>query len=228
MDRRIFLKRSVQLLAALPFANIASGLIPSAAAHGMASVNGGFSLSIITAHPDKALEMVQSLIQSHLGNQGRVMFTEFVIAGENISEIALVRNSRLVNYKVQSDPLSLELAKMAKQLDILTKVKDPVCLQFTSDEQSGQPEKAQVFRQNVLIEELQLSQTDKVVEVKGLKGPLAIRVNEGAVSVVETSCGHKTCVQMGSVKGAGQSIVCIPNQITIALAGSGKSDALAF
>jgi hypothetical protein len=218
----------MQMLVALPLANMASGFIPSVAAQGMASVKGGFSLSIITAYPDKALEMTQSLIQTHFGDQGRVRFTEFVVAGENISEIALVRNSRLVNYKVQSDPLSMELAKMAKRLDILTKVKDPVCLQFTSDEQSGQPEKAQVFRQNVLIEELHLSQNDKVVEVKGLKGPLAIRVNDGAVSVVETSCGHKTCVQMGSVKGAGQSIVCIPNQITIALGGSGKSDALAF
>lgn len=228
MDRRLFLKRSAQLLAALPFANMASGVIPSAMAEGISSIKGGFSLSIITVHPDKALEMAQRLIQTHFASMPSVSFTEFVVAGENICEIALVRNSRLVNYKVQNDPLSMELAKMARQLDILTKVKDPVCLQFTSAGQSVQPEKAQVFRQNILIEELSLSQNDKVVEVRGMKGPLEIRVNNGAVSVVETSCGHKTCVQMGSVKGAGQSIVCIPNQITVALAGSGKSDALAF
>lgn len=228
MDRRVFLKRSMQLLAALPLANMASGLIPSAMGQGIAPIDGGFSLNIITAYPDKALEMAQGLIQRHFGGQGRVKFTEFVVGGENISEIALIRNSRLVNYKTQNDPLSIELAKIAKNLDVLKKVNDPVCLQFTTVEQSGQPEKAQVFRQNILIEEIHLSARDKVVEVKGLKGPLAIRVNDGAVSVVETSCGHKTCVQMGSVKGAGQSIVCIPNQITVALSGSGKSDALAF
>ncbi|ACF14559.1 hypothetical protein Ctha_2107 [Chloroherpeton thalassium ATCC 35110] len=226
MDRRIFLKRSMQMLVALPFTGMATGLL-SAVEH--APAESGFSLSILTGSPEQALDMAQSLIQRHFGTAGQVQYSEFAVAGENIGEIALVKNSRLVNYKLQGDALSRDLARMARKLDVLTKVKNPTCLQFTSGAPSSQPEKVRVFRQNTLIEEVSFSaKEDKIFTVEGLKGAMSVQIKNGAVSVAETSCRHKTCVQMGTVKEAGRSLVCIPNQITVALSGSGKNDAIVF
>ncbi len=217
MDRRHFLKTSAKVLTAFPLINTVAGSIPNVLARSVDVSNEGLDLIIITAYPNEALELAQGLIQKHFSKHSRVQFTEFEMAGEHISEIALLRNKRLINYKYQNDALSLELRRMAQKLDIPAKVKNPICLKFTKGYKLHQARQAQIFRQNILIEEVDLYQPDKMIELNGVKGPMTINVKNGKIHVVDTSCQHKTCLQTGNINRTGQSVVCIPNQISIAL-----------
>ena len=41
------------------------------------------------------------------------------------------------------------------------------------------------------------------------------QIKDGLVTMEQADCGDHTCVNTGSISQAGQSIVCLPNKITI-------------
>lgn len=48
-------------------------------------------------------------------------------------------------------------------------------------------------------------------------------VKNGKIRLIKASCPDKICEKTGYIGSSGQSIVCIPNKITVAVAGSGES-----
>lgn len=58
---------------------------------------------------------------------------------------------------------------------------------------------------------------DTVVELEHL----TVHIENGAVWVDGADCGDKICERTGAINRAGQSIVCLPNGITIVIGGSG-------
>lgn len=46
---------------------------------------------------------------------------------------------------------------------------------------------------------------------------LTVRVSDGSVSVSDSDCPGQDCVRTGPISRAGQSIVCLPAQVVIAL-----------
>lgn len=52
-------------------------------------------------------------------------------------------------------------------------------------------------------------------------------IENGTVYLREASCPDKLCVHQGSISYVGQSVICLPNQVTVTIAGqSGKKEPL--
>ncbi|MDO8915695.1 MAG: NusG domain II-containing protein [Coriobacteriia bacterium] len=65
---------------------------------------------------------------------------------------------------------------------------------------------------------------DRTLEIEGARGPLTLRVRDGAVSVLDAPCPDRLCVHQGQVCAAGAALVCVPNGVSVRVGGG--SDAL--
>lgn len=48
-------------------------------------------------------------------------------------------------------------------------------------------------------------------------------VKNGKIRMTNVSCPDKICEKTGYIGSSGQSIICVPNKITVAVVGSGES-----
>ena len=48
-------------------------------------------------------------------------------------------------------------------------------------------------------------------------------VKNGKIRLTEASCPDKICVKTGYIGSSGQSIICVPNKITVSVVGSDES-----
>ena len=48
-------------------------------------------------------------------------------------------------------------------------------------------------------------------------------VTDGKVRIIHVSCPDKICEKTGYIGASGQSIICVPNKITVAVVGSDES-----
>ena len=50
-----------------------------------------------------------------------------------------------------------------------------------------------------------------------------IRVQSGTVCIADADCPDRTCVRMGAISRAGETLVCLPHRLTITLEGAAGS-----
>ena len=50
-----------------------------------------------------------------------------------------------------------------------------------------------------------------------------IRVQGGTVYMADADCPDRTCVRMGAISRAGETLVCLPHRLTITLEGAANS-----
>ncbi len=55
--------------------------------------------------------------------------------------------------------------------------------------------------------------------VKSREGHLTVEIKNGKVRVVNSTCKDKLCVKEGWISKSGESIVCLPNRISISIIG---------
>jgi len=86
---------------------------------------------------------------------------------------------------------------------------------------------------NVSWQELLAADGEKTWQIHGAQGILTVKYLHGqGIAVVESSCPDQICVQTGYINKAGQSIVCVPNQVILQLrlqedaGGKGDIDAI--
>ncbi|MBR5789729.1 MAG: NusG domain II-containing protein [Lachnospiraceae bacterium] len=67
---------------------------------------------------------------------------------------------------------------------------------------------------------------NRIVEIDSYNGGSNIvSIKEGKVSVSEASCPDKICVKHKAIKYNGESIICLPNRMTVTIvAGSSETD----
>lgn len=54
------------------------------------------------------------------------------------------------------------------------------------------------------------------IEIRGIDGGTDVLVIEnGQAYIKEASCPDKLCIKMGKIKRNGQSIICLPNRVTV-------------
>lgn len=53
-----------------------------------------------------------------------------------------------------------------------------------------------------------------------------VKLSDGKVRVVSSTCPDKVCVNTGDISEAGEVIVCVPNRVSIKLAGKKEFDAV--
>ena len=49
-------------------------------------------------------------------------------------------------------------------------------------------------------------------------------IKDGTVDMVEASCKNQICVHEGKISRSGQSIVCLPNRVSIVIEGKGGDE----
>lgn len=50
-----------------------------------------------------------------------------------------------------------------------------------------------------------------------------VRVQNGTVCIADADCPDRTCVRMGAISRAGETLVCLPHRLTITLEGAASS-----
>ena len=55
----------------------------------------------------------------------------------------------------------------------------------------------------------------------------SVLVSNGKICIAQADCPDQVCVKTGSISRAGESIVCVPNKITITINGKSNIDAVA-
>jgi hypothetical protein len=184
-------------------------------------VVGTFSLDVVTGDPASTIDAVQSLTEAFNLGQGGVRFEEHQLVGSHVGDIAFVSGSSLVDFRRSGDALSARLSRIARQLDLPRRIDDPVLLQFASTGGRSTATELHVYSGDTLIQRKSLHQNLESERIENRHGYVDLAISNGAARITAASCKHKTCVNMGAIGRGGQSLVCIPNQIRVAVAGRG-------
>ncbi len=54
---------------------------------------------------------------------------------------------------------------------------------------------------------------------QGAQGPYELEIEGGAARMVSSSCKDQLCVKQGAIRMSGQTIVCLPNEVSVRLEG---------
>ncbi len=217
MKRRDFLKYSSLVLPA----TAAMGLFNPFTKKVFAATNGNdsFSLSVITDQPSKTIHTIEQAIKnSNFGNSS-LQFNEYKLQGRYIGDIAYVKSQKLIDYHKNKDEFSMLLNESANSLSLPRTLDNPIMLRFSSEQNSIQPGGINIFTGNTLVKQLSLNKDIEHYRVDGLKGHVDIKIKNKSVSITSATCKHKTCMNMNPISKPGENLICIPNQINIAVAG---------
>ncbi len=71
---------------------------------------------------------------------------------------------------------------------------------------------------------------DREIRVEGRQGPITLKVEQGRVRFLASSCRNQVCVHSGWLSHAGDSAACLPNRISMTLGGevADRLDAVSF
>lgn len=84
---------------------------------------------------------------------------------------------------------------------------------------------ATIAYNGVVVDQLRLDKTYRTIDVPGAVGPSTLRLQDGKLRVVASSCRHGLCKKMGA--HATGTLVCAPNKLVVTLPQSpGLIDAL--
>lgn len=92
----------------------------------------------------------------------------------------------------------------------------------------GGAENAQVTvsQNGATVWQTPLNGTESTFAVAG-DYPLTVAVSGGKVWIAESTCPEGDCVQQGAISRPGESIVCLPARVTVAITGgSGSADVI--
>ena len=96
-----------------------------------------------------------------------------------------------------------------------------VCfLAFLPRQGDGKPV-AQIYQKGQLLMTVPLDQP-KQFSVEG-EYCNTVRVEDGAIAIIDSDCPGQDCVHSGSIHAPGRSLVCLPNALEIRVV-SGQSD----
>jgi hypothetical protein len=217
MKRREFLKYSSLVLPA----TAALGMINPFAKKVFAAIkkNSSFSLSVITDQPSRTIHTIEQAIKNSEYGKDTLQFTEYLLKGRHIGDIAYIKAQTLIDYHKKTDEFSMLLDESANSLSLPRTLDDPVLLQFSSNQNLQEPGNLNIFRGETLINQLSLDNDNDLYKIEGLKGFVDIRIKNKTVKIISSSCKHKTCMNMEPISKPGENLICIPNQISISIAG---------
>ena len=82
-----------------------------------------------------------------------------------------------------------------------------------------QGEYLEIYKNNEILATYSLNQ--KITKIiYGAKGETKINIDNGKVRFSSAPCAKKYCIHQGWINKANQTIICIPNQISISIVGA--------
>jgi len=222
MLRRDFLQKSSLLMAGAPVARWA-GLFRLDRMWDEAAESLSFSLNVVTDRPGVAARQIDRLLSTSTLTARRIHFDEVRLSGSHVGDIALVRSNRLIDFRRSDDTLSRQLTDVARSLSLPTRYDNPTLLRFYGGRDHEEPQSADVFCGEILLHQLPLSRNREGLRVDGSRGYVDLSVWNGSVRITGASCRHRTCVELGAISRPGQTLVCIPSQISVVIEGRSTS-----
>ena len=86
---------------------------------------------------------------------------------------------------------------------------------------------AQIYCAGELVAELPLDADDSYRWEEG-DAYVSIEISAGGARVTDASCPDGDCVKRGIVRLSGESIVCLPNRVSVVLSGANSLDAVVY
>ena len=86
---------------------------------------------------------------------------------------------------------------------------------------------AQIYCAGELVAELPLGEDDSYRWEEG-DAYVSIEITAGGARVTDASCPDGDCIKRGTIYLAGESIVCLPNRISVVLSGADSLDAVVY
>lgn len=217
MKRRDFLQKSALMMAGIAVSGIGS-LYPQKLLAADAGARD-LSLDIITADPDAAIREIEALIKSAGLPQRVIRYQECRLPGVHTGDIALVKDSNLLNFREAGDDFSRQLLEISQGLFLPRAVENPFLLRFYSEDRRALPGRVSITRGDELVAQLTIAQDAAPRRVESARGFVDIAVRDRAVRITDASCKHKTCMKLGAIRRPGERLVCIPNQIAVTIEG---------
>lgn len=226
MIRRTFIKKGMLTVAGGVLGTSFGGpLVTSLAARSTDFILASrVSLCVITDRPDEAIAALQTWFGGR--EAGLVRVAAHPIAGRHVGDVVLFRNGQLVDYRVSADPAVIELQRLASRHELPRLIDDPTMIRFDMGSATGRPTRADVYLDQHLTHTLPLSRDIEEKRIESEYGYVTVSIRNGRIRVVNASCRHKTCANLGEVGAAGQSLACIPARISITLDGQSSTDAI--
>jgi len=180
-----------------------------------------FSIDVVTGHSDLAIKKIEAVIEGSALRGQSIKFSEYALHGSHVGDIAYMESQKLINVHTAYDPVSRHLRDVARSLSLRQRYENPVLLRFYAEDKTLMPTDAQIFSGDVLVKQVGLDKRE-VQRIKNERGYVDVAVENGGAKIVGASCKHKTCMNMGTIERSGERLVCIPNQITVAIAGQNR------
>lgn len=182
-----------------------------------------FCLNLVTDDADRAIPLLEALLAHTLSAYKNLKFSEYKLAGSHIADLVLIRNRRLLDYKTSDDELAKGLYEIARSLSLPRKVENPVLMKFYTEDRRRTAATLNLFGSNILLKQLSLTENQGTHEVESETGRVTFVIRNKSVKITAATCRHKTCMNMGSINAAGQSLVCIPSRLRLAIEGQDES-----
>ena len=225
MNRRNFIRNIIA-----SGAGIAATQIGGKFAFGEGLTPAYASLSVVTDQPALALKELQQVAARLNLPDAALEFSEHQLRGRHLSDLLFIENGQIQDYKRLQTVTARMLRKSAQRLGLMTPVENPSVLTISAGRQPAKAAAVQVFRGNVLAGQYAISKNTSEQVVAGARGEIAFHIKDGRAAMTGATCKHQTCLKLGAIDTPGQSIVCIPNQVRIAISGRPASgvDTIAF
>lgn len=65
---------------------------------------------------------------------------------------------------------------------------------------------------------------DRTIKIKSGDSTNTVRIKNGKVSMIESSCKNQICVHHSPIDKTGQSIICLPNRVVVRIEGKGDNE----
>lgn len=182
-----------------------------------------FCLNLVIDDSDHAIPLLEALLARSLSAYKNLKFSEYKLAGEHMADLVLIKNRRLLDYKNSNDELAQGLYEIARSLGLPRKVENPVLLKFYTEDRQRTAITLNLFGNNILLKQLSLTENQGPHEVESETGRITFIIRNKSVKITSATCRHKTCMNMGSINTAGQSLICIPSRLRMAFEGQDES-----
>lgn len=57
------------------------------------------------------------------------------------------------------------------------------------------------------------------LQIQGAQGPSTLVVRDGAIAFTDSPCQRKLCIRSGAHRHAGATTACVPNRVSVSIAG---------
>lgn len=69
---------------------------------------------------------------------------------------------------------------------------------------------------------------NQTVEIDSANGHNTMEIKNGQVSIVAADCPNKDCMEFGSISKTNQTILCLPNKVSVKINGKSDLDSVSY